>query len=304
MYDLIGDIHGHADELENLLRHLGYNDTPTGFCHPERKVIFLGDFIDRGEHLVQHRRLLDVVMKMVRSEHALAVMGNHEFNALAYHTEHKGEFLRLHTEKNRKQHQAFLNEFEHDPDAKKEVLEFFFELPLWLELDEFRVVHACWCQESIDFLRGLEGSPYLTRDLLVKASTEGSREFTAVETLLKGYEIELPKGIYFQDKDGNRREWMRVQWWKDEPKHLREIALPFGIDIGQAGQLPIPEGVPRYPKDEKPCFIGHYWQSGEPRTLSVNVACLDYSIAKGGRLMAYRWLGESELVKEHFCSAP
>jgi len=86
IYDLIGDIHGHATELTRLLQHLGYIEDDHGFKHPSRKVIFLGDFIDRGEKLVEHKQLLSLVMEMVRSGNALAVMGNHEFNALAYHT--------------------------------------------------------------------------------------------------------------------------------------------------------------------------------------------------------------------------
>ena len=152
MYDLIGDIHGHAGALVELLEHLGYQHSDSGYCHPVRKVIFLGDFIDRGEHLAQHKELLAIVMPMVRNGHALAVMGNHEFNALAYHTEVNGLFLRPHTEKNRKQHKAFLNEFDEDSEAKNEVLDFFYELPMWLELDGLRVVHACWDYGAVEFL--------------------------------------------------------------------------------------------------------------------------------------------------------
>jgi len=55
-YDLIGDIHGHADELIKLLEHLDYNDSANGYYHESRKVIFLSDFIDRGEHLRQHKQ--------------------------------------------------------------------------------------------------------------------------------------------------------------------------------------------------------------------------------------------------------
>ena len=46
MCDLIGDIHGHADELVQLLEILGYRKPQGVYGHPERKVIFLGDFID------------------------------------------------------------------------------------------------------------------------------------------------------------------------------------------------------------------------------------------------------------------
>ncbi len=127
-FDLIGDIHGHADELTRLLEDLGYQSYETGYRHNSRKVIFVGDFIDRGEHLQQHKKLLNIVMPMVKNGHAYAVMGNHEFNALAFHTLHQGEYLRLHTPKNIQQHQAFLNEFESEPELKQQVLDFFFSL--------------------------------------------------------------------------------------------------------------------------------------------------------------------------------
>ena len=42
---------------------------------------------------------------------------------------------------------------------------------------------------------------------------------------------------------------------------------------------------------------------GEPEPLARNVACLDYSVAKEGKLVAYRWQGESVLAKENFTHA-
>jgi hypothetical protein len=48
MFDLIGDIHGHADELVRLLETLGYEQDRSVYGHPERTAFFLGDFIDRG----------------------------------------------------------------------------------------------------------------------------------------------------------------------------------------------------------------------------------------------------------------
>lgn len=48
-------------------------------------------------------------------------------------------------------------------------------------------------------------------------------------------------------------------------------------------------------------FVGHYWLKDErPSLLAPNVACLDYSVAKGGFLCAYRWQGERTLTDEHF----
>ena len=48
-------------------------------------------------------------------------------------------------------------------------------------------------------------------------------------------------------------------------------------------------------------LIGHYWLSPQkPEILAENVVCLDYSVAKGGFLCAYRWNGEQKLNNGHF----
>lgn len=304
-FDIIGDIHGHADELVRLLRHLGYRDSGAGFRHDDRKVVFLGDFIDRGEHLRQHRRLLDIVMTMVNGGHAHAVMGNHEFNALAFHTEHEGEYLRPRTDRNVKQHRAFLNEFDNEPELKRDLLDFFYRLPLWLELalgdkGRIRAVHACWDQKSIELMRERTSSGRLDRNLLIEASTKGTAAYAAVETLLKGVEHELPEGITFNDKDGHERNAVRVKWWQADARSLGDIALPEGVEIGHAAALPVPDDIPWYGADSPPCFVGHYWRNGEPEPLAPNIACLDYSVAKKGKLVAYRWSGETALRKENF----
>jgi hypothetical protein len=44
-----------------------------------------------------------------------------------------------------------------------------------------------------------------------------------------------------------------------------------------------------------PVFFGHYWLQGTPGISSDYAACLDFSVAKGGFLTAYRWSGESRL---------
>lgn len=65
---------------------------------------------------------------------------------------------------------------------------------------------------------------------------------------------------------------------------------------GREAELPDTE-LPRdfrY-RESKPVFFGHYWMSGLPRITASNAACLDFSIAKGGYLTAYRWSGETRL---------
>ena len=145
-YDIIGDNHGHADKLHALLNKLDYKNIDGVFTHATRKVIFLGDFIDRGP---QQNQVLDTVMAMVSNQQALAVMGNHEFNALAYHTldpntpdNDPERHLRPHTTKNTKQHQAFIDAYGTDTQSPEliRVLDFFYSLPLWLDVYGLRGV--------------------------------------------------------------------------------------------------------------------------------------------------------------------
>lgn len=98
-YDIIGDIHGCSQSLEALLSRLEYKRMDSIYRHPVRKVIYLGDFIDRGPC---QREVIEIVRPMIESGAALSVMGNHEFNAIAYYTRdpETGDYLRQHSPKN------------------------------------------------------------------------------------------------------------------------------------------------------------------------------------------------------------
>jgi protein phosphatase len=76
-FDVIGDVHGCADELESLLALLGYAVGETGtWSHPEgRKAVFVGDLVDRGPRVPD---VLRIVMAMVQADAAIAVPGNHD----------------------------------------------------------------------------------------------------------------------------------------------------------------------------------------------------------------------------------
>ncbi|GAA5044870.1 polynucleotide kinase-phosphatase [Streptomyces similanensis] len=82
-FDIVGDIHGCAAELEALLAKLGYVDG----VHPEgRTAVFVGDLVDRGP---DSPGVLRRVMAMVRSGAALCVPGNHE-NKYGRHLKGRG----------------------------------------------------------------------------------------------------------------------------------------------------------------------------------------------------------------------
>lgn len=75
-FDIIGDVHGCCDELEELLSRLGYKETDSGYAHPEgRKAVFIGDLTDRGP---RNADTLKLVMRMVYAGNAFCVPGNHD----------------------------------------------------------------------------------------------------------------------------------------------------------------------------------------------------------------------------------
>jgi hypothetical protein len=50
----------------------------------------------------------------------------------------------------------------------------------------------------------------------------------------------------------------------------------------------------------KPVFFGHYWLTGAPSLQTARAACVDYSVGKGGPLVAFRFDGERDLAADHF----
>jgi len=115
--------------------------------------------------------------------------------------------------------------------------------------------------------------------------------------VLKGKEVSLPPGQTLVDKDGHARSTLRIQWYRS-PQDETLASYAMGELGGQDNPLPtdVIGPVSPYPPDASPVFFGHYWLRGErPARLASNVACVDYSVAKGGSLCAYRWDGEAEI---------
>jgi hypothetical protein len=308
-YDIIGDIHGHADALRALLTDMGYKEHGRGgFKHPDRKAVFVGDFIDRGPKQLE---TVDIVRRMVDAGSAHAVMGNHEFNAIAWFLpdpDEPGEYLRPHHsakygDKNFRQHEAFLNEVA-DTTKHEEIIDWFLTLPLWLDLDGIRVVHACWHPKFMDYLapKLAEGNR-LTRELMIEASREPADDaekdtpepsvFKAVEALTKGIEVPLPNSRTFKDKDETVRDRVRVRWWDVQATTYRQSAMLGETERSQLPDDSIPAHALIGHDGGTPVFFGHYWLTGSPAPFLDKAACVDYSVARGGKLAAYRWDGES-----------
>lgn len=82
-FDTIGDIHGHAIELVSFLESLGYRRHGQDYRHSDRKVNFVGDFVDRGPAISD---VIVISRATVEAGDGFTVIGNHEYNAVAFHT--------------------------------------------------------------------------------------------------------------------------------------------------------------------------------------------------------------------------
>jgi hypothetical protein len=304
-YDFIGDIHGQAGKLKALLRRLGYVEKASGWVAPYlRKAIFLGDLIDRGPGQVE---VVRIVRTMIANGHALSVMGNHEFNAIGFVTpcpDGLPGFLRPHSPKNIAQHAEFLRQVGCGSALQLEMVEWFKTLPPALDLGGARAVHAWWHQPYVDLVtRQLPPGMPMDEDFLHAAYARGSPEYLAMEGLTKGLEIRLPPGHSFMDHGGIERCDVRAKWWKEGAHSLRDVAIVGAHQDDRMPECDLPPGYLGGPVTGAPVFIGHYWLEGTPHLQSPKVACLDWSAAKDGPLVAYRWDGEQELDGGRFVAA-
>lgn len=304
-FDLIGDVHGCAKTLERLLIKLGYHRHSGHFAHPERLAIFVGDIVDRGPHI---RQALHLVKDMVDAGAALCVMGNHEYNAIGYTTPivRDGEttYLRSHNTRHNRLIAETLEQFASFPEEWRMFLQWFKTLPLFLEMPGFRVVHACWDRELIAEYKEHYHSNCVSDEFLKASVDKDSFAGRIMDRLTRGTDLKLPDGMVMESRDGFRRRAFRTKFWSRHPKTYRDVVfqpdpLPESIADRSLSEPEVAELL-HYPEDDPPVFIGHYWLQGKPRPLRPNVACLDYSAVKYGRLTAYRYDGETRLQEEKF----
>lgn len=307
-YDLIGDIHGCAASLELLLQKMGYSKQQGVYSHPERKVVFLGDIVDRGPRI---REAVHLVKAMVDAGHAYIVMGNHEYNLLSYMTENgledadgKKLYLREHTPRHFRILKETIEQFEPYPGEMRELLDWIRNMPLFLEFDNFRVVHACWHQELVDQYNSKYADQTISEELLRKSVNHGTFEWTVFDRLLRGTHLRLPNGEEMVSRDGFRRRFFRTKFWLEEPVLYADVVfqpdpLPSHIALQRITEEDH-QDLLYYNPAEKPLFIGHYWREGTPAPITNNIACLDYSAVKFGKLVAYQMDGEKELSSDKF----
>jgi hypothetical protein len=114
----------------------------------------------------------------------------------------------------------------------------------------------------------------------------------------------LPEKYGFTDKDGNYRIEYRTKWWLNS---LNMKGSQYLFDPSKAAkELKISskflsEG---YNAKAPTVFFGHYWLTSKenPEWQKPNVCCLDYSVAKKGMLVGFRYYFDQPNSKNEFVS--
>jgi len=225
-YDIIGDIHGCANTLVRLLDQMGYRKINGVYQHPRRQAIFIGDIIDRGPRI---REALHLVRDMVEHGSARIVMGNHEYNALGYCTRARPgsgkTFLREHNARHDRLIRETLEQFEAHPYEWNEFLEWFYTIPLFIDDEDFRVVHACWDGDLIEKFKQSQGGACIDDDFLHASAAIESFAGQVMDTLLRGTDLRLPEGMAITGRDGYVREFFRTKFWADDPHTYADVVF-------------------------------------------------------------------------------
>lgn len=289
--------------MEDLLGFLGYTPSGKGYKAPMgRQAVFLGDLIDRGPGQL---RVLEIAREMADSGDALCILGNHELNAIGYatsRTDGSGKAYRPNSPKNFEQHKEFLQQVGEGSAMHLAAVDWFRTLPAWLDLGGIRVVHGCWDDAAIATLvaggwqPGIKLSDTLL-DAVYRQGADGKESDMqrARKLLTCGLELPLPQGKAIMDKAGHPHNDVRIANWRDWASAFHEVALvpPGQEELLRGMEWPADLVISKI--EGAPVFVGHHWFSGHPKIESPKLACLDWSAAKDGPLVAYRWDGESEL---------
>lgn len=290
--DIIGDVHGEAQKLRRLLERLEYRERSGIYSHPYRLAVFLGDFINRGPEI---RKTVQIIRAMETAGEAYVIIGNHEYNAVAYA---RGLAVRANPSKHAKieaQLAKTLAEYHSRIEEWNDLVDWLMRLPICLEIHGIRCVHACWHEEAIHTITTSPLGNHITFSDLTETASARTR---ALKVLMNGVKMTAPASITPRKTPLS----FRIKWWATGNLTWKDAGYPEETSLPDK---PLPEDLRSYfrayPTSAPPTFFGHYGFAKPATPLLPNLACLDFGVAKGGRLGAYRWtVGEKNLSEKGF----
>ena len=294
-FDIVGDIHGEIDALNSLLHVMGYNLEGE---HPEqRKLIFVGDLCDRGQNSVAVMRQVKLLMERGK---AYCILGNHELNLL---NESCREGNGWYFGSPHMDDQKSFNSVPATPEDQKWILQFLHTLPIALESEELRVVHACWDETSIlrlkmlDHLHLREAYDHFVQQTQQQIDDVGIAEPALQEAEQYRNELTDPNSEIPWLKHLAQKEWIEQMY---NPIKVVTSGAEFMTDkpIYAGGKWRMKDRLPwwEHYHDDIPVIIGHYWRKFNTAEVKAglfqkieplqwfghkqNVFCVDYSVGK------------------------
>lgn len=302
--DIIGDIHGEIESMLQLLEKLGYDHDGN---HPDqRHIVFVGDYCDRGP---DSPAVIALVQKLVRNKRASAILGNHELNLLRDDAKDgSGWYFDSQYEHD---HQKFGKFARATVEEKQAIHEFLLSLPIALEREDIRIVHAAWDTNAMAQLRARNNENILalyeewhqaTKGKLGKLQAQVEREKLNWPHSLHNQHYTPPmfKAHAAKDVTNQNNNPLRVLTSGLE----RDAQAPFYT----SGKWRFAERVKWWDDYEGsiPVVVGHYWRQPQTTDRSIvgkgdanlfegiapdawhgkylNVFCVDFSV--GGKWSA------------------
>jgi hypothetical protein len=303
--DIVGDIHGELEALLKLLHRLG--------CDPDalrsrRPVVFVGDLVDRGP---DSPGVVAVVRRLVEAGLAHCVAGNHELNLLLDLDKEGNGWARGDATDH---YQVLDDSGVHDVPFGSRVasraeaasaLAFFETLPLALEREDLRVVHACWHPPGVAALppaaRTNELAQAWSRRIAAELESDAllSKERAELGAFadLKRLDVRPDRPLPAHTAAASRRQ-------SDHPVKVLtsglEVPVPFADIFFVGGKWRFVRRDAWWKRyDAAPAVVvGHYWRRrggarvpGKPDAWETprwtdwtgprgNVFCVDYSVGR------------------------
>ena len=301
--DIVGDIHGEYEALCALLGHLGYDEQ--GRHLQGRTLVFVGDFCDRGPN---SPAVLALAKRLIDSGRAVAILGNHYINLLRSDPrDGSGWFF---DERVNSDHDKYAP-FERPTHAQRqEIVDMLDGLPIALEREDLRVVHAAWLDDQIEAARQLSlGSVRQAYDEWESMATQKSQE----SDLSKRMDAELLNWEFGLEDRHKQPPFLHAHAEHEANKQMLNPLKVLTSGVERKGTLPFfSSGKWRFAErvgwwgeyaSATPVVVGHYWRrvreldrevvgKGDPDLFKSiqplhwhgrhgNVFCVDFSV--GGR---------------------
>ena len=295
--DIVGDVHGEWAVLQQLLRHLGYDERGE---HPQgRRLVFIGDIVDRGP---DSPAALAWVMRAREQHGVLGVLGNHELNILAGDPKDGSAWF---FDSRMPEDTQYLPYQRLPIDERSGVLADLQTWPLVLQREDLRLVHAAWLPESINAIHGLDPERNIAQwynyfDKHVHELVEHQPWYPQYQQEYKQYDALLGQEDLHPPMLSGHTEFELSRWKQNPVRALvsgseEPVSEPFyaGARWRFTGRSAWWE---RY-HDDVPVVMGHYWRLWQSHTASKsrhaglmpadgsawfgaknNVFCIDFSI--------------------------